>query len=86
VLKQAADKRKVIAAICIAPTLLAKAGLLKYKKATVWNGDRMQEAFLKREGAIYTDEPLTIDGNIITANGPDAAEQFGKAIAEALKT
>lgn len=42
---------KVLGAICIAPRILAEAGVLKGKKATVWHSEA--EA-LKRKGAIYT--------------------------------
>lgn len=37
-----------------------------------------------RKGAIYKGASLERDGNIITANGPEAADEFGKAIMEAL--
>lgn len=81
-LKQSDEQKKLIAAICLAPTILAKADLLRMKKATVWNGDGMQSAIIEREGAQYTGEDVTVDGRIITANGPDASEAFGKKIAE----
>ena len=85
VLKEAEELKKVISAICIAPTLLAKAGLLKYKKATVWNEDSMQSPLIEREGAQYTGEMVTQDGRIVTANGPPAATEFGKKVAEVMK-
>jgi len=81
-LKQAEDSKKVIAAICIAPVILAKGEFLKYKKATVWNGDGLQSAFIERAGAIYTGEEVTVDGLIVTGDGPDAAAKFGKAVAD----
>jgi len=84
-LKQASDQDKIISAICLAPTILGKAGLLRMKKATVWNGDGMQSAVIERDGAQYTGEEVTVDGNIITANGPDAAQEFGKKLAETIK-
>ncbi len=79
--KKAAESGKVIAAICIAPVILANAGLLKGKKATVSAGE---EDSLRAKGAIYTGEALTVDGSIITACGPKASKDFGKAIAHAL--
>ena len=79
--KAALEKNKIVAAICIAPVTLAKAGLLKGKKATVWSSEASQ---LKSLGAIYTGKPVERDGLIITANGPQAAEEFGKAILAAL--
>ncbi|NLI10849.1 MAG: DJ-1/PfpI family protein [Elusimicrobia bacterium] len=73
---------KPIAAICISPVILAHAGLLKGKRATVWP-DGAQE--LTKGGAVYTASDLEIDGKIITANGPAAAKTYGEAIVEALK-
>lgn len=85
-LAQAAlQQNKVLAAICIAPTTLAYAGVLKGKKATVWNGDGQQEAVLAKNGATFTNQEVTVDGNLITANGPPAAEKFGKVILEKLR-
>jgi len=82
---------KVLGAICIAPLILAHAGVLKGKRATVWDSgtsvttDRAsggeQAAILKEYGAIYTGEKVTIDGKIVTGNGPMAAEEFGRAVA-----
>ncbi len=71
---------KILAAICIAPIILAYAGVLKGKKATVWNEDGQQGKVLEKNGAIFTNEKVTVDGRLITANGPAAAEEFGKRI------
>ncbi len=70
-----------LGAICIAPTILAKAQVLSGKRATVWNGDGKQSELLETYGAEYTAEAVTIDGNIVTGNGPDAAIEFGKMLA-----
>lgn len=75
------DAGKVVAAICIAPSTLAHAGLLDGVRATAFAS---QESDLREHGAIWTGEPVTVDGAIITANGPEAARSFGKAIAAAL--
>ena len=75
------EQGKVVAAICIAPVTLANAGLLDGKKATVW---RAESGRLRAQGADYTGTDVEVDGRLITANGPEAAEDFGKAIAEAL--
>jgi len=73
--------KNIIAAICIAPVTLAKAGVLKGKKATVWDdGKKTQVNILENAGATYVAEDVVIDGNIITANGPKAAKKFGEAI------
>ncbi len=72
---------KVVAAICWAPSVLAKAGILKAKKATVWSGAKMD---LIEGGAEYTGELVTIDGKIVTGNGPTAAKEFGQKVVEVL--
>ena len=72
---------KVVAAICWAPAMLSNAGLLKGKKATVWSGAKDD---LIKGGAKYTAEGVTVDGNIVTGDGPDSAIPFGQAIAKAI--
>ena len=72
---------KPLGAICIAPTILAKAHVLEGKRATVWDSGGEQQALLEKYGAEYTGEEVTIDGQIVTGNGPAAAEEFGKTLA-----
>ncbi|GHT36492.1 DJ-1 family protein [Endomicrobiia bacterium] len=72
---------KPTTAICIASVILANAGILKDKKATVFIDGK--EALIKN-GAVYTGADIEIDGNIITANGPEVAEKFGKIVLKAL--
>lgn len=80
--KARAETGKILGAICIAPTILAAAGVLQGKKATVWDdGERTQIKFLVDHGATYTGEFVTTDGMIVTGNGPEAAEEFGRALA-----
>ena len=70
-LRQAAAGKK-IAAICAAPFILGKLGLLKGRRATCYPG------FEKHlDGASYTAELVTVDDNIITGRGPGAAMSFG---------
>jgi protease I len=80
--KKAYEKSKVIGAICIAPVTLARAGLLKGKKATVYTSEIEN---IKKEGAIYTGNSVEVDGKIVTGDGPSAAKEFGEKIAELLK-
>lgn len=71
-----------LGAICIAPLILGAAGVLSGKRATVWEGGRGEERMeLQKRGAIPTEELVTIDGNVVTGNGPDAALAFGQALA-----
>jgi len=83
--QEAINRKKILAAICIAPTILAYAGVLEGKKATVWNEDGLEDQIFKDNGAIYTGEHVTVDGRIITADGPMSAERFAKKIIEMLK-
>ena len=78
---ETARAQKPLGAICIAPLILAKSQVLGGKKATVWNGDNEQEGELEKYGAIYTGQDVTVDGKIVTANGPPAAEEFGRTLA-----
>lgn len=67
----------LVAAICAAPMVLGRIGLLKGKRATCYPGCE-GDLF----GAEYTAAPVEQDGNIITACGPGASFAFGFAIVE----
>ena len=77
---------KKLAAICIAPTILARAGVLKGKRATAWTSALNKKSIdiLKENGAIYEDKPV-VEDEIITANGPEAAEEFGNVLKKILE-
>jgi protease I len=76
------DAGKVVAAICVAPTILATAGILHEKRATAFHSDISE---LRYGGARYVGPGVTVDGRVITASGPDQSVAFGKAIARALR-
>lgn len=82
-LKEFNSMGKITAAICISPAVLAQAGLLTGKKATVFPDDEAI-AVLQQKGAIYLDEAVILDGTVITGRNPDAAKEFGLKIAEVL--
>jgi protease I len=75
--KTAVKEGKVLGAISIAPITLANTKVLKGRRATVWStlGKRLEGS-----GAIYTGNPLEVDGNIVTADSYEAAEEFAKTI------
>jgi protease I len=73
---------KIVAAICMAPSILANAGLLNGKKATAFPNEK---ANLVTRGAKFTGAAVEVDGKIITACGPEAAKEFGEKIVELLK-
>ncbi|MCD8091379.1 MAG: DJ-1/PfpI family protein [Bacteroides sp.] len=70
-----AEEQKPIAAICAAPMVLGKLGLLKGKKATCYPDF---EQYL--EGADCTGAPVERDGNIVTGKSPAAAMEFALTI------
>jgi protease I len=77
------QKGGLVSAICLSPVVLAKAGLLKGKKATVFRtADSITE--LKKGGALISDAPVVVDEKIITGKGPEAAREFGRKIVEGL--
>jgi protease I len=80
--KETFSSGKILAAICIAPVTLAKAGVLKGKRVTVWPSEA---AALLAAGADYTGHAVEKDGNIITASGPDAAAEFAEVIVGELR-
>lgn len=84
VAKEAVSQNKVLAAICISSVILAKAGVLKGKRATVWSSeaDKQPIKILIENEAIYIPRPVITDGKIVTAEGPAVAEEFGEKIIE----
>jgi len=81
-IKHALKENRVVAAICIAPVILARAGVLKAKRATAFSSEEKE---IKGAGARYSGRPVERDANIITAAGPFAATEFGREIAKALE-
>ena len=79
--RSAHDLGRVVAAICIAPSVLARAGLLGGVRTTAFQSQRED---VIAHGAVWTGVPVEVHGAIITANGPDAAHDFGLAIGDAL--
>ncbi|MCK5809001.1 DJ-1/PfpI family protein [bacterium] len=88
-LAKSAAKHAVLAAICWAPTILAKAGVLTGKRATVWVGDDAEygmstDKVLSESGAHFIENPVIVDGNLVTANGYAASAQFAEAVVACL--
>lgn len=76
-LHEFAKKGKLIGAICGAPLVLAKAGLLKDRRATVYPG-------MEKELDMPRDDRVVIDKNIITSQGPGTAMEFAIALVRKL--
>jgi 4-methyl-5(b-hydroxyethyl)-thiazole monophosphate biosynthesis len=76
-----------IAAVCVSALSLAAAGVLGGRRATVYHqvgGKRKSE--LESYGAIFVDEPLVIDGNLLTSTGPGTAVEIALKLLEVMST
>jgi 4-methyl-5(b-hydroxyethyl)-thiazole monophosphate biosynthesis len=70
-----ANENKRISAICAAPSILGKLGILKDKRAICYPGYEKELI-----GAQICDEAVVIDNNIITSKSMETAIEFGFAI------
>jgi len=86
IIEETISQNKILAAICISPVILARAGVLSGRKATVWSSptDKRPIKILEDNGAIYQNTSVVVDGKIITADGPEAAKEFTEKIKELL--
>ena len=80
--KDAAWKGKVVAAICHAGWMLASADLVRGRTVT---GFLAIKDDLINAGGSYVDEEVVVDGNIITSRKPDDLPAFCRAIIIALE-
>jgi protease I len=83
ILRDAQQANKVIGGICLSGAALARAGVLAGKNATVWRTDE-SIAEMRVGKAKLSDAPVVVDGKVVTANGPQAADDFGRKIAQLL--
>jgi len=74
-------RRKVLAAIGTAPSILAGAGLLRGTRVTAYLTEQER---IVQAGGFYTGNAAEKDGLIITATGPLATSLFTKAILDGL--
>ena len=78
--RQQAGEGKMFAAICAAPALALQAyGVLKQRRMTCY------PAFSERlSGCTFVDQPVVVDGNCITSQGPGTALEFALTLVEQL--
>lgn len=70
----------LVGAICAAPIVLGRIGLLENKNATCYPGFENELV-----GALYTGKRVTVDNNIITGRGPGCSIDFALALVTYLK-
>lgn len=82
------DKRQApIAAVCVGSLSLAAAGVLNGRKATVYHqvgGTRKAE--LESHGSLFIDQPLVVDGHLMTSTGPGTGVELALKLLEILST
>ena len=82
-LREARDAGKVVGGICLSGATLAVAGVLKGQEATCYPTDASRKE-MEKGGAIFVEKPVVVSGKIVTASGPPAARDFGKALVSAI--
>ncbi len=80
IIQHLANDEALIAAICAAPIVLSKAGVIADKKVTSYPG--FEKELKSKE---YLQQRVVVDENIITARGPGVALEFAMAIIKYLK-
>ncbi len=73
---------KVIAAVCHGPQLLISAGIVRGRRMTSYASVAVD---LENAGAIWVDEAVVVDGNLITSRKPADLAEFNEAIISALE-
>jgi 4-methyl-5(b-hydroxyethyl)-thiazole monophosphate biosynthesis len=76
-IRKMSGQGKMVAAICASPSVLAKAGVLEGKRATIYPG-------MEKEIPYPRGDKVVVDGNIITSQGPGTAMEFALKIVENL--
>jgi protein deglycase len=76
-LQKMQNQGKYIFAICAAPSILEKAGILKERHMTC-------HPSLKSKFNMYTDDRVVIDGKIITSQSPGTAMELALKLVELL--
>ena len=85
VIRKFNDAGKLIASICVGALPIAKSGILKGKRATTYHlMNRRRQKQLEEFGVKVINEPIVIDGNIITSWCPSTAMEVAFKLLELL--
>jgi protease I len=80
-IREALQLGKIVSAIDFGPIILARAEVLNNRKATI---HPTEERHFSATGVQYLNQPVVIDGNIITARDKNAAPEFSEMVAGAI--
>lgn len=81
--KQTLKQKKILGAICLAPNILANAGVLRGVKATCYASFSQANS---KSGIKIEDADVVVDRRIVTGNGPGATKEFTEKLIEELKS
>ncbi|WP_334072061.1 MULTISPECIES: type 1 glutamine amidotransferase domain-containing protein [Paenibacillus] len=81
VIRELNEAKKPIGQICHAGWVLISAGILKGVTVTSTPGIRDD---MENAGAVWKDEPVVVDGHIVSARRPPDLTEYGKAFVDAL--
>lgn len=79
--RQTFESGRILAAISTAPVILARAGLLEGREATVYFSETKM---LTDKGATYSSAAVCVSDNIVTVKGPESVEKFGLGLIKML--
>ncbi len=80
--KKMHDSGKIVAAICHGPQLLISAEVVRGRRVTSWPSVAVD---LKNAGALWVNEAVVRDGNLITSRQPADIPEFNAAVIQALE-
>ena len=86
VIRDFQKQNKLIASICVAALSLGKSGILNGRFATTYNKKAIRQNTLKKYGVNIKNEPVVIDGNVITCWNPSTAIDVAFLVLERLTT
>jgi protease I len=79
-----ANKKKLIATICLAPICLINSGMIKNSSITAYKTKETLK-LIKESQNEYSEQNVCINDNIIPANGPKASKEFAESIIRKLR-
>lgn len=81
------QRQAPIAAVCVSSLSLGAAGVLKGRRATIYHqAGGMRKAELESYACVFVDEPLVIDGHLMTSTGPGTGVELALKLLEMLST
>ena len=86
VIRNFQKQNKLIASICVAALSLGKSGILNGRFATTYNKEAIQQDTLKKYGVNVKNEPVVIDGNVMSCWNPSTAIDVAFLLLERLTT